>query len=64
MSVHQEIEAFLQRTRMPAARFGRLAAGDPRLVYDLRLGRAPGPALSARLRAFIAAQGASRRAPQ
>lgn len=56
MSVHCEIEAFLRRTRMPAARFGRLAAGDPRLVYDLRLGRVPRPETEARLRAFLAAQ--------
>nr|WP_247650640.1 hypothetical protein [Sphingomonas sp. S2M10] len=40
---------------MPATRFGRLAARDPRLVGDLRLGRVPGPALAARLRAFLAA---------
>jgi hypothetical protein len=55
MSLHGEIEAFLEQTRMPATRFGRLAAGDPRLVTDLRRGRIPGPALAARLRAFLAA---------
>lgn len=60
MSVHQEVETFLQSTRMSAARFGRLAAGDPRLVYDMRLGRRPGADLSARLRAFIAAQACGR----
>lgn len=55
MSLQGEIEAFLERTRMPATRFGRLAAGDPRLVADLRAGRVPGPDLSARLRTFLAA---------
>jgi len=55
VSLHGEIEAFLERTQMPATRFGRLAAGDPRLVGDLRLGRVPGPDLTARLRAFLAA---------
>ncbi|WP_084582135.1 hypothetical protein [Sphingomonas azotifigens] len=55
MSLQVEIEAFLVRTRMPATRFGRLAAGDPRLVSDLRQGRVPGPVLAARLRAFLAA---------
>lgn len=54
MSVHREIEKFLRRTDMPPARFGRLAAGDPRLVFDLRRGREPGPRLTARLRAFLA----------
>ncbi len=55
MSLQGEIEAFLERTSMPATRFGRLAAGDPRLVADLRAGRVPGPRLSARVRAFLAA---------
>ncbi|WP_010544270.1 hypothetical protein [Sphingomonas elodea] len=55
MSLHGEIETFLAQTRMAATRFGRLAAGDPRLVSDLRSGRVPGPALAARLRAFLAA---------
>lgn len=55
MSLHGEIETFLERTQMPATRFGRLAARDPRLVGDLRQGRVPGPALTARLRAFLAA---------
>ncbi|OAN58896.1 hypothetical protein [Sphingomonas sp. TDK1] len=55
MSLHKEIEAFLERTHMSATRFGRLAAGDPRLVGDLRQGRVPGPVLAARVRAFLAA---------
>lgn len=55
MSLHGEIEAFLEQTQMPATRFGRLAAHDPRLVGDLRQGRVPGPELTARLRAFLAA---------
>lgn len=56
MSVHREIEKFLQRTDMPASQFGRLAAGDPRLVKDLRNGREMRPKLERKLKAFIAAQ--------
>lgn len=37
----RKIEVFLRATRMPPARFGRLAARDPRLVFDLRNGREP-----------------------
>ena len=40
----RKIETFLRRTRMPPTRFGRLAAHDPRFVFDLRNGRAPGRA--------------------
>lgn len=56
MSVHREIEKFLQRTDMPASKFGRLAAGDPRLVRDLRNGREVGVKLERRLKAFLVAQ--------
>ncbi|MBC9032761.1 hypothetical protein IAG41_10195 [Sphingomonas sp. JC676] len=63
MSVHREIEKFLRRTDMPASKFGRLAAGDPGLVRDLRNGRELRPKLEARLKAFIAAQQAAERAP-
>ncbi|UYY78877.1 hypothetical protein [Sphingomonas sp. R1] len=55
MSLQGEIEAFLAATQMSVTRFGRLAAGDPRLVMDLRAGRQPGPRLSKRIRAFLAA---------
>lgn len=37
----RKIEAFLRRTGMPATKFGRLAAHDPRFVFDLRNGREP-----------------------
>jgi hypothetical protein len=49
----QAVEAFLQRHRMSPSRFGRHAAQDPRLVADLRGGRAPRPALDQRLRGFM-----------
>jgi hypothetical protein len=37
----RKIEVFLRRTGMPATKFGRLAAHDPRFVLDLRMGRMP-----------------------
>ena len=37
----RKIEVFLRHTGMRATTFGRLAAADPRLVADLRNGRAP-----------------------
>jgi hypothetical protein len=37
----RKIEMFLRRTGMPATKFGRLAAQDPRFVIDLRNGRIP-----------------------
>ncbi len=55
MCVQYKIERFLRRTDMPATRFGRLAAGDPRLVPDLRNGREPRPRMVARIEAFLAA---------
>ena len=37
----RKIEVFLRRTGMRATTFGRLAARDPRFVFDLRNGREP-----------------------
>ena len=56
MSVQREIEKFLRRTQMPAAKFGRLAAGDPCLVRDLRNGREPRAKMIARIQSFLAEQ--------
>lgn len=56
MSVHREIEKFLRKTNMPPSKFGRLAAHDPRLVYDLRNGRELRPPLAERIQNFLAAQ--------
>jgi hypothetical protein len=48
-----QIEAFLQRSKMPYTKLGRLAAGDPRLVHDMRLGRQIGPDLWGRVERFM-----------
>ncbi len=37
----RKVEQFLRRHDMPATKFGRLAAHDPRFVLDLRMGRTP-----------------------
>ena len=37
--INRKIECFLIQYDMPATKFGRLAARDPRLVLDMRNGR-------------------------
>jgi hypothetical protein len=49
----RKIETFIRRTKMPHTKFGRLAAGDPRLVTDLRQGRTPGARLEKRVEHFM-----------
>lgn len=49
----RHIERFLRNTDMPSARFGRLAASDPRFVYDLRNGRIPRERMEARVERFM-----------
>jgi hypothetical protein len=54
------IETFLREHAMPATKFGRLAAHDPRFVLDLRMGRTPRRETEVRTRAWM--QGYSDRA--
>ena len=49
----RKIEVFLRRTGMSATRFGRLAAGDPCFVPDLRLGRTPRAPTESRVEHFM-----------
>lgn len=49
----RKIEVFLRHTRMPPTRFGRLAARDPRFVFDLRNGRSPRPTTEQRVEHFM-----------
>ena len=44
----RKVEKFLREHDMPATKFGRLAAHDPRFVLDLRMGRIPRPETEAR----------------
>ena len=55
------IETYLRRSGTRPTRLGREAAGDPRLVFDLRNGREPGARLARRVTAWIEAQSAEGR---
>ena len=49
----REIERFLRQTGLAATTFGRLAAADPRLVFDLRNGREPRKGLRLKVEHFM-----------
>jgi hypothetical protein len=55
MNINRTVERFLRDHDMPATKFGRLAAKDPRLVLDMRMGREPRTSLCNRLIAFMSA---------
>ncbi len=50
-----KIERYLRKTGKKPTRFGREAANDPQLVFDIRRGRAIGARLAARIEAFLEA---------
>lgn len=50
----RKVEKFLRTHDMPATKFGRLAAHDPRFVLDLRMGRIPRAATEARTLRWMA----------
>jgi len=50
----RKVEKFLREHDMPATRFGRLAAHDPRFVLDLRMGRTPRAQTEARTLRWMA----------
>ncbi|MEP3051124.1 MAG: hypothetical protein ABJP48_08460 [Erythrobacter sp.] len=58
------IEKFLREHDMPATKFGRLAAHDPRFVLDLRMGRIPRSATEKRTQRWMEeyAEGQTQRA--
>ncbi len=53
MTLHRQIELFLRQTGLAPTRFGRLAARDPRFVFDIRNGRTVGDKLRARVQAWM-----------
>jgi hypothetical protein len=57
MYLLRHIETYLRRSGGKATPFGVRAANDPRLVWDLRNGREPGPRLCHRVMTYIAEQG-------
>lgn len=50
----RKVEKFLREHDMPATKFGRLAAHDPRFVLDLRMGRIPRARTEARTLEWMA----------
>jgi hypothetical protein len=58
----RDIERFLRQSGLPPTTFGRLAASDPRLVFDLRKGREPRKGLRLKVEHFMNTFGASRHA--
>lgn len=53
MPLLQRIEQHLRTRRVPPARFGRDALGDPCFVFDLRDGREPRPRTVTRVHAYL-----------
>lgn len=49
----REIETFLKVHRMPPARFGREAVGDPSFVFRLKQGRTARGSTIAKVQAYI-----------
>ena len=47
------IEKFLRDYQIAQTRFGRDAVRDPRLVFDLRMGRDPGDRVKRRVEHFM-----------
>jgi hypothetical protein len=53
MELLDRIEAYLAKAEVSPSRFGRRAAGDPRLVLDLRTGRRLRRQTECRLEAYL-----------
>jgi len=53
MTLLRKIERFLRSTGMAPTHFGRTSVRDPRLVFDLRNGREPGPRMTKRVEHFM-----------
>lgn len=54
MNLLMAVERHLRANSISATRFGRQVSGDPRFVFDLRRGREPRPATTAKVLAHIA----------
>ena len=53
MHITRQIERFIREQGLPPTKFGRMAAGDPRLVLDIRMGREIRPEMELKLRHFM-----------
>ncbi len=47
------VEKFMRETRIKPATLGRKIAGDPRLIFDMRLGRNPRHPMQNRIEAYL-----------
>jgi hypothetical protein len=52
-SLRRRIEQFLKRTRISPTRLGLDATGDPKLVFEIRKGRAPRPRMESKVVAYM-----------
>ncbi|HMG45943.1 MAG TPA: hypothetical protein VK614_00585 [Allosphingosinicella sp.] len=57
MTLLRRIEHYMKRTHTTATRFGRDAANDPYLVFEMRKGRKVGEKLTARVHAWLDRRG-------
>lgn len=55
------VEKFLRENEIAPTKFGRLVAGDPRLVLDMRLGREVRGPMRNKITAFIDAYSSTER---
>lgn len=53
MTMLRKIEIYLRTNGIAPTRFGRDVVGDPRFVFDLRMGREPGAKILARVNAYL-----------
>lgn len=53
MHINRLVERFLREQQLPPTKFGRLAVRDPRLVFDMRMGREIRPEMEQALRKFM-----------
>jgi hypothetical protein len=49
----RRIEHFLKRTRMTPTQLGMAAARDPRLIFQIRKGRAVRPPMESKILAYL-----------
>ena len=61
MELLDQIETYIAQAKMPPSRFGRLSAGDPRLVADLKAGRKLRCKTEDRIRRYLSANEAPNR---
>ncbi|WP_185829283.1 hypothetical protein [Sphingomonas ginkgonis] len=49
----REVERYLDNSKVPATKFGRMVMKDPRFVFDLRRGREPRAQTMAKVRQYL-----------